>query len=82
LRGRDRYEGFPAELNWITHTHDAARRLIRKLTLNDPQKRTLYWNMDGGNFTKLLAKIAYGFAIILMDGRLTPLVLGLIPRSS
>ena len=56
LMGRDRNAGFPIPITVTTHTHDAARSLMTKLTAADHQHRPLYWYLDFGNFTKMLAK--------------------------
>jgi len=78
LMGRNRDLGFPATIQSRSHTHDAARRRMRKLMAADPRGRSLIWPLDVGNFTKFVAKVGYCYAVFFMGEVFQPLVLDLI----
>lgn len=63
LVGRKRNLGFPPKVQSAIHTHDAGMSRMRALLEKDPSRRNFITPVDAGSLTKLLAKIAYGFAL-------------------
>jgi hypothetical protein len=78
LAGRGRSAGFPPNIEARTHTNDAARRRMQELEAADPLGRKLIWHFDFGNFTKLIAKVSYCYAVFFMGEVFKPLILDLI----
>ena len=78
LAGPQRNAGFPNPIDVKSYVDDQSIAIQRKLIDSDRLKRKLTTNFDFGNFTKLLAKIAYCYAYFFMNEAFEPLILDLL----